>query len=291
MRKQTIQTLLLVGATASMAFFVFKLYKTVKKVKSEIALQEGLDIPQVNTLEDIKKPVTSVFKASEGIPEPIIEEEEDSLEYLDESVIYYNAQDDTDEYVDSYEEGDDEKLRYEANSPEALNQYFEMIQADVTDGYTKRLIWRLFNKPLKLTKQDNHIYNSLMSNRELFFGNSSVHVTQATPSAGELVLYFAKLADFDMDGGVDYWCKVLLYENMEIYPDSTDEVIDEKLYNLYHHTLATDSGFGMFGLNQLEYSNMITNKTNRTSTRITLMMQYHEMVKSFLETTGGPYDE
>ena len=104
----------------------------------------------------------------------------------------------------------------------------------------------LFSRQFEpLNEHDENILKHIRDSRTEFFGPNSRWLEGAT--LAELILHFAELTDFDIDGGVEFWVTDFINNLMisiESSPDQLDEVFDDLLV----HDFYSRKGFGLFCL-------------------------------------------
>lgn len=293
MNKQNLKTLAVVSVTAASVFFVYKLYKTVKKVKTDLAEQEALkadikpvedavEAVKVTAVKAGKKPVVDEFDDLEPIPADMSEQEWLNIQYAREDYVIteemFELDDDEDEEDYIEEEKEVEELRFPPNSKEALEQYINMTLAEFQKGEEAFLIFRrLYNHKYRPKNQrDMVIYDYLVQDRVAFFGPDSVHNTEV--SFAELLLYFAKYCDFDLDGGVNSWGRQFLY-NLDLRSNMGEIALDRTIEDVVRHSFVGHNGYGIFGLRDEEYRNILSEVSNSTVNYMTFTAQYNMFLK------------
>lgn len=291
------KTIVVVSSTTAMAFFAYKAYKTYKKAKEETgeaisgdALQEELKAIRDARPETyitgpaiVQEPVTRVLRASEEgliVDTSIPEAEEDIFEEEQEDYVY----------TDGSEERGVEELRFPPNSKEALNQYRHMRMAEFSPiSETTKVMWKLWEHKFQpVTKADKQIYTYIIDERREFFGETSTNATEAT--AAEFILYFARMTDFDIDGGIEYWSTEFL-ANLDIKPSDGDATIFKTLDSLYRHILVGPNGFGMFALTTEQYQRMLHSVNNSANKYLHFLAQYHEYLIDVINSMEDSVDE
>lgn len=297
MNKQNLKTLAVVSVTAASVFFVYKLYKTVKKVKTDLAEQEALkadikrsvaavEVERVPAVKVGEKPVEDNFGDLEPIPDDMSVEEWMNIQYAREDYVMTeemfeliemdDEEDDDDEPIDDEEEV--EELRFPPNSKEALEQYINMTLAEFQTGEEAFLIFRrLYNHKYRPKNQrDMVIYDYLVQDRVAFFGIDSVHNTEV--SFAELLLYFARYCDFDLDGGVNSWGRQFLY-NLDLRSNMGEIALDRIIEDVLRHSFVGHNGYGIFGLKDEEYRHILSEVSNSTVNYMTFTAQYNTFLK------------
>lgn len=267
LNKKLIKGIVVASSATAIAFLSYKAYKKYKELNTGIIEGEELEIE----LE-----ARRILREHEA---KVIDHEE---EVVEEPVIEIFEEDDDDLYVDPedmIEEGVEE-LRFPPNSEEALRQYKEMSLAEFDAmASAKQMLWKLFDYPFNPSGlQDSAIVDYVADERAEFFGQDSIHTRNI--SITDLILHYAKLLTFDLDGGgIEHWANQLLY-NMDIRLGMGEVTLDRTIENLLDHTLVTPHGFGMFGLSDDEYARLMERNQDGT---MTFTKQYHICVESELE--------
>lgn len=291
-KRQLTKTLVGVVITSASVFSLYKLYKTVKKVRLELAAEQAVaDIPietKVKVKEDLEELLESDLDPFEDDEERYIRAEVDILamdpEHNPAFIFEDDLSDDTpfieeEEYLK--EEKEVEELRFPPNSKEALNQFINMKLAEFQkNSELEKILVRLFAIPFRPTNpSDKATWDLLVEERKDFFGPSSHnnHVTIA-----ELILYYANYLDFDLSGGIASWTAQLVY-NLELSSGIGSATLDSLVDSLTRHILTNDNGYGMFSLNDEEYHGMLNDGSNRATSYVTFMMQYNAYLKKCME--------
>lgn len=305
-KKQLTKALAGVVITSASVFFAYKLYITVKKVKAELAEEQALPEPvEASNIPSKEEYVEAIRKVRDVLEEALGDEidpfADDEERYLRAEIDYIAGEpehipafvsvvpegdevdDDEDLYVD--EEKEMEDLRFPPNSQEALTQYKAMKMAEFDpNGEAAKILHRLYEVPFKPTNQsDNATWELLADEREQFFGPESIHNNKVTMA--DLVLYYAYYLDFDLDGGVANWTAQLLY-NLDLSSGIGAVKLDTLTHDLVHHVFTNENGYGMFGLTDEEYQDMLYEVSNRATNHMTFMMQYNAYLKRQMESGG-----
>lgn len=261
-KRQKIKTLIAVAScSTAIAFFSYKFYKEYKfqkeamKESEEILNQVELSIDQreaKKALDELEAKLNSE------------DDEEYEPEYIDERDLP------EEEYMED-EERMVEELRYDPNSPEAAHQYQQMMLSDF-DALDKdrRTLEKLFKIPFRPTNDlDGILDENIISDKAEFFGEDSVHLNKTTMA--DVILYMGKVADYDLDMGVEYWVHLYLY-NLGLNPGMGNATLSNIVDTLCKHGFYGDEGYGMFGLNDEEYTELI-NKCSDSP--VSFMKQYY----------------
>lgn len=255
-------------ATAT-AFFCLKLwdeYKVVKKQEEERKEINAATVEKVAAAKPAKEETTEEEQVGSKMDKPF-SMDEDAQYKSDDIKVDYSDLDPEDRPSMAHDEPDDvkpvtkikakkvEKLRYNPNSKEALEQYRSMLLANFDDhGGTYRLVRRMFDVKVQLDT-DTDPRATLMSNIEdmriEFFGRDSIYVESDIPTLGEVLVYLSSKADYDMGLGQEYWCNYWLQLNHIMEPISA---YDLKMFgksveqNNFEETVDGITYFGLFRL-------------------------------------------
>ena len=245
-KKTMIKALVSAGAVCTIAFLSYKAYKILQEHKeNEILTDEVNKQLLAKRLTDQENARLKLLE--EARQEELDEMEEEDANYVDprevaiqEIVAYYGGSEED-------EEGDVKILRYDVDSLEALKQYKDMRLADLAPiSRTKAVMMNLFSRRFEpLNEHDENILKHIRDSRTEFFGPNSKWLEGAT--LAELILYFAELTDFDIDGGGEFWTTDFINNlgiSIESSPDQLDEVFDDLLF----HDFYSRKGFGLFCL-------------------------------------------
>ena len=151
----------------------------------------------------------------------------------------------------SDDEGGEGKLLKgtDVNGGFALEQYIKMHTAEFRhNDIEEMVIRRLFkHKFVPKTRGDRITYDTLLKERVDFFGPESKWCWEAT--WGDLILYFAKRLDYNLNDGVVYWVGYI-FDHLGFRPGMKDDELLDALENLTSHTFINDdTGYvGLFGL-------------------------------------------
>ena len=224
-------------ATAT-AFFCLKLwdeYKVVKKQEEERKAINNATVEKVAAIKPTEEKTTEEEQVGSKMDKPFSMDEDDQYKSDDIKVDYSDLdpedrpsmahdEPDTTEPVKQIKAKKVERLRYDPNSKEALEQYHSMLLANFDDhGGTYRLIRRMFDVPVQLdTETDPRatLLSNIQDQRIEFFGRNSVYSKDEMPTLGEIILYLSTKADYDMGLGQEYWCELWLNMNHIVEPIS-----------------------------------------------------------------------
>lgn len=293
-KKQTITLIAVASSTMAIAFFLYKVRKEIKRQTAEgvIDIQITEARQEVDTvIEMLQKEKARKIATTETIQEMYDRDEQRMVdaEVFEEA----DPQDALDAYDDLLaleerfgieESADDiiyaeevETLKYPVNSNEALIQYRDMRLAEFdSQSNERKVLNRLFqHRFTPTTEQDENLLRCIKEERAEFFGDESIHVKMV--SMAELILYLANTLDFDLDGGIVHWTRIIIY-NLNLMPGTGEVTLDNILDNLVRHVYQTHLGFGMFALNDDEYQEL--DHTYRTAS--SFLAQYHIYVERIM---------
>lgn len=269
---------LIVGViiTSAIGLFSWRFYKTYKDVKGRMDEEEMIEIEAeieevanldqdelrirelsaihgseaVEEAEQIMEELTAKKKMREHVRDTqiaILEEEEEHGVDIDEVPGIGEEK----EYLDSLEE-EEEKLRHHPDSQAAWDQYVNMRLADIDDPDLERFYRILMNVdyyPIE-DGRDHIVESNITNDRTLFFGGASRFVGGMT--IGELLLHFARLLDFDLDQGIEYWAdRLLINIDLEYHKRLTHTKLQQTVYEVVNHrwyNSAFEHSFGIFAL-------------------------------------------
>lgn len=275
---KTIKLIALASCTGAIAFFGYKIWKEVKRVKAEHSPSrqtykewEGMGDAVATGLS------LSVDKALLDESAKVVDFEALSYDEIEAEEIYVEGQTN---YVD--EESEVEELKYDPNSVEALMQYRNMLCSDLNHlGQNKTILMKLLDIHIGFVgKEDQILAEKLIEERREFFGDSR---WVADVSIGDLVYHYAKMTDFDVDGGIDMWFSQFVY-NMEITPGIGSVTLEQKMNRLEAHTLTTSVGYGLFGLDKEQYVRSLNDgSVPLGKSRASFNRQYNVFIQDMVE--------
>lgn len=200
----------------------------------------------------------------EEIEGPIIDEE------IDDSVI------------GRFKE-EDRTLRCEPSSIDALKQYKRMELADL--GYNSEVyqtMLRLFDFPFEPQNDGDHmLLTQIIDYRVQFFGFGSKWAKEVT--FAEVILHYAKSAQFNCDETVEYWVNYFLEFN-DLYYQYSSGVLDAAINTLNAHQYFNEERqtFGLFGLTRQYMDQAIKNASRNFDNSVTYEIEFQEFLKSVL---------
>ena len=289
-KKTIIKVIAYAGGACAIAFCCYKLYKIVKEVKAneELTLIINQELAERRAAGRIVEEI-EVGKASR----PDIDEWEDEIDDDEDAISFEDWDNETqEEYIartSKYYYPDKEELsdlRFDPNSIEAWNQYVDMRLADIRDiTDTKDLMRRLFTHEFRPENDgDRLLFHHIHGKRSEFFGRNSKWNDGGTWA--EVILHFAELTDFDIDGGVEYWV-IRFLENLELSVLDKESRIDEVLEDLELHEFETSKGHGLFALDYEGWQEVFKRDTY-DKLPMTILRQYNVFISIKLE---DPEDE
>ena len=269
------------SSTTAIAFFSLKAYKLYKELQKGAISNEELEVElEARRLlrETEKKQQAFDDIDVEELPmgyDGQIAEEVDEFE-IDEDGIYIDPE-------DMREEKEGEELRYAPNSQEALDQFKGMNLAEFdTIRPAKDIMMRLYNQLyVSGSRQDRMVWEYLVDERVQFFGDDCEW--NEYPTWADLILHYARLIDFDIDGGVEYWTNVIL-DNLGLEPNMSDTRLGNTLGMVSRHQFTGPNGFGIFGLNDELYQKVLDK--SMLGDPITFFKEYNAFLESKLEEDG-----
>lgn len=283
-KKQTLKLVVVALSASAIAFLSFKAYKKYKELNEGVISGEQLET-EIVVAKLLQQQADRDAAIEEEVQSYISEDlkvmedwhEEDLKRKEDEEYLFASEEEEMeDEVLQDPEEGVVE-LRFPPNSEEALHQYKEMSLAEFDAmGPAKRALYMLFKVPYyPNNSQDGLVVSHIKESRLDFFSEDSVYVNEQVTIA-ELILYFAKMADYDMDKGIEYWSNQFLF-NLDIVPGIDQNTLNNIIGALVSHTYIGEMGYGLFGLDDEEYKKVLN--FNQLGP-ITFLKQYNV----FLET-------
>ena len=261
-KKQQLVIVAALSATA-IAFFSYRIYKTVKKVKKEMVEQAKVEL--IDEANDILEELEKRDEEIEEYEEPELGELE-----IPEGEVYRD-----------YQEEGVEELRFPPNSEEALHQYKEMRLAEFDAmSFGRRQLYRLFKIPFQPSNNaDAIIMSNMIHDRKEFFGKESIH--NANITVADLVLYFGKMSDFDLDQGVEFWTNQFLF-NLNFDGETSDMELNHTIDALVDHELWGPEGWGLFGLDEHQRNDAIARSIRGYGGKLSFLIQYHVFLERAL---------
>lgn len=269
--KRLIKSVVVASLTTATGLFVYKAYQTYKEVYSgdeqaaeAEALVEEYKRRQDNEYTEENSSIEEQSSRSTGDyvtvkslsqkPEGYLGRDEGPTEEDDEEEAY------TEEELKEMD--GEELLKFDKNSPEALEQWEEMNLRDLWEGGNKPeeyyIMKRLYTIPFNpRCQEDEMTLYGIADNRGRWFGEDSIHAGKAT--VGDMVINYAGLMDYDLDCGMANAIAYLV-KNIGIGVDTPDEEVERRRIDLFTHSIMDpNNGFGIFGLDSKEYKMYLDN--------------------------------
>lgn len=275
----------------TIAFSSYYVYKTYKQLKVEMEEKNKLDnlIEEEKKKREDKESIEVYQKLQERMVvqqesidkfnEVVQKAEEAAVESgipVDDVEIFH----DSDDVIYMIDESEEEKLRHEPNSVEALNQFITMELSDIESPDVLKVMDSLFrisiNPDSKFAiNQGESAISRMVDNRFQFFG-----VSRWTEdlSVADLLLSFAKLEHFDLDADIER-SLLVYFENLGIYDPIEQIKFDINRVNweaVMNHEWRYDGNWGMFGLDEQEMEFLLRDRTRVSgSADIRFMDEYN----------------
>lgn len=202
--------------------------------------------------------------------------DDEDYEYIDEDTLM----------VESLEEEkvEEEVLRHDPNSELALTQYFNMRLAGFDSPEIIQLMTKLFGMHFApVNENDLDLYEKIQEQRTDFFGQESRWNNYA--SFGEVILMFAEMADYQIDGGVESYVDDWL-DHVGITMRTGEATLDKIVDDLCNHIYMGKQGFGLFALDQEAYDDQLLKYPGariKTEKDISFLMEYEVWLNGMLE--------
>lgn len=262
--KRLIKSVVVASLTTATGLFVYKAYQTYKEVYSgdeqaaeAEALVEEYKRRQVN--EDQEEDSSGEEPRSHSNGDYVTVK---SLSQKPEGYLGRDEGPTEDDEEEAYTEEElremdgEELLKFDKNSPEALEQWEEMNLRDLWQEGTKLqeyyIMKRLYTIPFTpRCQEDEMTLYGIADNRGRWFGEDSIHAGKAT--VGDMVINYAGLMDYDLDCGMANAITYLVL-NIGIGVDTPEEEVERRRVDLFTHSIMDPiNGFGIFGLDSKEY--------------------------------------
>ena len=271
--KRLFKSVVVASLTTATSLFVYKAYQTYKEVYSTsddeqaaeaVALVEEYERRKANEEdreEDSSIEGTRSHSTGDYVTVKSLSQKPEGYLGRDEAV----TEDDEEEaYTEEElkEMDGEELLKFDKNSPEALEQWEEMNLRDLWEDGNKPeeyyIMKRLYTIPFNpRCQEDEMTLYGISDNRSRWFGEDSVHANKAT--VGDMVINYAGLMDYDLDCGISNSVSYLV-NNIGIGVDTPDEEVERRRIDLFTHSIMDPTnGFGIFGLDSKEYKMYLDN--------------------------------
>ena len=281
MNKKTILTLVGAVTASTIVFYSYKAYKMYKHIKAEeITAEEVMKVIEERKLKKQAEETAKALAEREERKDISVEDydiEEDALPIVEYEYEYEE---------ETYEEDEEEELdilRYEPNSLEAKDQYTMLLLSDF-DRYSRdyTLLNRLLQVPFSGDPKVNEIMlDNIWEAKAHFYGPDSVWLDVA--SWGDVIIYFADRAMFDLGNSRDYWfgtyMDILGFSTEDSVSDQEfDEIVDSLCNNYFY-----GANYGIFGLSRDQVLEAGRIDAIEHISQLSVERQYQEYVKQELE--------
>lgn len=285
MKKNIILTLVGAVTASTIVFYSYKAYKMYKHIKAEeITAEEVMKVIEERKLKQQAEETAKALEEREARKDISVEDYEDEdIPPIVQSVYdeYWGEEDDV-----TYEEDEEEELdilRYEPNSMQAKDQYVMLLLSDF-DRYSRdyTLLNRLLQVPFSGDPQVNEILlENIWEIKANFYGPDSVWLD--VTSWGDVIIYFADRAMFDLGNTRDYWfgtyMDILGFATEDSVSDQEfDEIVDSLCNNHFY-----GANFGVFGLSREQVLEAGRIDAIEHISQLSIERQYQEYVKQELE--------
>ena len=203
-----------------------------------------------------------------------------TTEHAEFNMPYYDDDDDSDDKIGYFTE-EDRKLRHEPNSMEALKQYKRMELAEL-EGANEvyQTMLRLFDFPFEPVNDGDHmLLTQIIDYRVRFFGFKSRWCKKV--SFAEVILHYAKAAQFNCDESVGYWVEYFLSFNDLWYQYASTE-FDRTISLLNAHKYFNkDRGtYGLFGIDSRSMEQAVRIANQNFDNSLTYEIEFQEFLKT-----------
>ena len=268
--KRLIKSVVVASLTTATGLFVYKAYQTYKEVYSG---DEQLEEVKMTLDEYERRQSNEYTEEDSSIEEQSSRSTGDyvTVKSLSQKPEGYLGRDEgptEDDEEEAYTEEElkemdgEELLKFDKNSPEALEQWEEMNLRDLWEDGNKPeeyyIMKRLYTIPFNpRCQEDEMTLYGIADNRGRWFGEDSIHAGKAT--VGDMVINYAGLMDYDLDCGMANAIAYLV-KNIGIGVDTPDEEVERRRIDLFTHSIMDpNNGFGIFGLDSREYKMYLDN--------------------------------
>ena len=270
--KPIIKSVVVASLATATAFFCLKVwdeYQVVKKQEEERKEINDATVEKVASTKSTTEEESHEEETAGSKMDKPFSMDEDVQYKSDDIKVDYSDVDPEDRPTMGHDEPDDvepikpikakkvERLRYDPNSKEALEQYHSMLLANFDGhGATYRLVRRMFEVPVQLgtdTDPRATLLSNIQDQRIEFFGRDSIYSEDEMPTLGEIFVYLSTKADYDMGLGQEYWCDLWLQYNHIMEPISA---YDLKLFGKsveqdnIEETIDGQTFYGIFRLSE-----------------------------------------
>lgn len=290
MNKKTLLTLVGAITASTIVFYSYKAYKMYKHIKAEeITAEEVMKVIEERKLQKQAEETAKALEEREARKD--IFEEDYDVEDEDETLplVQYEYEEylrENGEVEETYEEDEEEELdilRYEPNSQEAKDQYLMLLLSDF-DRYSRdyKLLNRLLRVPFSGDpKVNGFMLDNIVEAKEYFYGPDSKWLNET--SWGDVIIYFADRAGFDLGNSRDYWFGTFMDTlgfsiDNSVSDQEFDEIVDSIRSNYFY-----GANFGIFGLSREQVLEAGRFDSIQNINQLSVERQYQEYVKQELE--------
>lgn len=272
--KRLIKSVVVASLTTATGFFFYKAYQTYKELYTASGDEEAQEVEELlayfeerrSTNEDVTEEDPKIEGTRSHSTSDIVTVR--SLSQKPEGYLGRDESPTEDDEEEAYTEEElremdgEELLKFDKNSPEALEQWEEMNLRDLWEDGNKPeeyyIMKRLYTIPFTpRCQEDEMTLYGISDNRSRWFGEDSVHANKAT--IGDMVINYAGLMDYDLDCGFSNAITYLV-KNIGIGVDTPDDEVERRRIDLFTHSIMDpDNGFGIFGLDSKEYKMYLDN--------------------------------
>jgi hypothetical protein len=290
MNKKTLLTLVGAVTASTIAFYSYKAYKMYKHIKAEeITAEEVMKVIEERKLQKQAMETAKALEEREARKDISVEDynvdDEDEVlplvQYEYEEYLRENG-----EVEETYEEDEEEELdilRYEPNSQQAKDQYHMLLLSDF-DRYSRdyTLLNRLLQVPFSGDpKVNGFMLDNIFEAKENFYGVESKWLGET--SWGDVIMYFADRAEFDLGYTRDYWFGTFMdtigFSTEDSVSDQEfDEIVDSLCNNYFY-----GANYGIFGLSREQVLEAGRFDSIENINQLSIERQYQEYVKQELE--------
>lgn len=289
--KRLFKSVVVASLTTATSLFVYRAYQTYKEVYSTSGDEQAAEVEAMieeyegrkNNEEDREEDSSIEGTRSNSTGDYV------TVKSLSQKPEGYLGREETvteDDEEEAYTEEElkemdgEELLKFDKNSPEALEQWEEMNLRNLWEDGNKPeeyyIMKRLYTIPFTpRCQEDEMTLYGISDNRSRWFGEDSIHAGKAT--VGDMVINYAGLMDFDLLDCSMASAIAYLVKNIGIGVDTPDEEVERRRIDLFTHSIMDpNNGFGIFGLTSNEY------KTYLDNGRLGFTAQYNVYIYSVL---------
>lgn len=186
-------------------------------------------------------------------------------------------------FEDGVDAKEDKTLRFDKNSIDAKHQFIRMELAEwepTDDSY--RILLQLMEVPFIPTNDgDEMLRTQIIDYKVQFFGFGSKWNREV--SFGDVMMHYARLAEFNCGESVVYWIEYFLQFN-DFYWDTTSQRMDMLVMRLNSHTYFNEERqtFGLFGLTRESMDSAIAQANRNLDRSVSYEIEFQEFLKSCL---------